>query len=183
MIQPISGAMLISDPFLKDPNFMRTVVFLCEHNAEGSFGFVLNRPFDQTLDHFLPDLTGHTIRVFYGGPVQTDTLHFLHRLPQYISGGVEVADGVFWGGNFDSVISLIMKGRMHPSDIRLFLGYSGWSSGQLDEEMKSKSWLTTMGKANLVFHKDSQEIWPDAIREMDNKYHPIVNYPIDPQLN
>lgn len=175
--------MLISDPFLKDPNFMRTVVFLCEHNKEGSFGFVLNRPFDQTLDHFLPDLAGHEIPVFYGGPVQTDTLHFLHRLPEYISGGQQVIDGIYWGGDFDSVISLIMKGRMNPADIRLFLGYSGWSGGQLDEEMDSKSWLTTMGKADLVFHQESQEIWPDAIREMDDKYHPIVNYPIDPQLN
>lgn len=183
MIEPTAGAILISDPFLKDPNFMRTVVFLCEHNAEGSFGFVLNRPFDQTLDHFLPDLSGQTIPVFYGGPVQTDTLHFLHRLPEFITGGQEVADGIFWGGDFNSVISLIMKGRMNPADIRLFLGYSGWSSGQLNEELGSKSWLTIMGKANLVFNTDSQKIWPDAIREMDDKYHPIINYPIDPQLN
>ena len=81
MIEPGSGILLISDPFLKDPNFMRTVVFLCEHEQQGSFGFVLNRKYENTIDELIPELEGHKISLFYGGPVQMDTIHFLHQYP------------------------------------------------------------------------------------------------------
>lgn len=183
MNEPASGILLVSDPFLKDPNFMRTVVFLCEHNNDGSFGFVLNRPFKQTLDEFVPDLKDHEIPVFYGGPVQTNTLHFLHQLPSIIPGGQEVAEGVFWGGDFEMVIQLIATGELNLSRIRFFIGYSGWSEGQLDEELAEKSWLMTPGHAKLIFNTDPGQVWSSAIHEMDDKFHPIVNYPIDPQLN
>lgn len=183
MIDPAAGALLISDPFLRDPNFMRTVVFLCEHSPEGSFGFVLNRPFEQTLDEFVPDLEGFMIPVFYGGPVQSDTLHFLHAMPGLIPGGLEVVTGVFWGGDFQKVVELINSGEIEKDKIRFFIGYSGWSEGQLEGEISDKSWLTTVGHPGLVFHPDAAEIWRDAIREMDDKYHPIMHYPIDPQLN
>jgi putative transcriptional regulator len=183
MIVPAPGALLVSDPFLKDPYFIRSVVFLCEHNPDGSFGFVLNRPFEQTLDEFIPDLKGYVIPVFYGGPVQSNTLHFLHDLPDIIPGGQQVAKGVYWGGDFEKVIELIRNGDLEIEKIRFFLGYSGWSSGQLDDEITEKSWLTSMGHAGLVFHPDAGEVWRDAIREMDDRFHPIMYYPIDPQLN
>ncbi|OYW19022.1 MAG: hypothetical protein B7Z54_04795, partial [Sphingobacteriales bacterium 12-47-4] len=76
MIDPGKGILLISDPFLQDPNFMRTVVLLCEHQEEGSFGFVLNRLHSTTMDQLIPDLDDHPIPVYYGGPVQLDTIHF-----------------------------------------------------------------------------------------------------------
>lgn len=182
MNEPVSGAMLISDPFLKDPNFMRTVVFLCEYNHDGAFGFVLNRPFEETLEEFLPELK-EPLPVYYGGPVQTDTLHFLHRVPQLIPGGQQVVTGVYWGGDFEKVIAGITSHSISPEDIRFYLGYSGWSAGQLEEEIEEKSWLLTMGKAPLVFHTDPGAIWPAAIKQLDDKYHPIMHYPIDPQLN
>ena len=84
MIEPAPGILLIADPFLKDPNFLRTVVFLCEHKEEGSFGFVLNRQYVNTLDELIPELEGFKIPVYYGGPVQPDTIHFLHEYPEEI---------------------------------------------------------------------------------------------------
>ena len=72
MIEPGPGILLIADPFLKDPNFLRTVVFICEHKEEGSFGFVLNRQYENTLDELIPELEGNKVPVFYGGPVQQD---------------------------------------------------------------------------------------------------------------
>src|SRR5215210_7426139 len=109
MIQPGPGILLIADPFLKDPNFLRTVVFLCEHKEEGSFGFVLNRKYDNTLDELIPELVGHTLPVYYGGPVQMDTIHFLHQYPDEIEGGQEVMKGVYWGGDFEMLTSLVIK--------------------------------------------------------------------------
>jgi len=109
MIDPGIGILLISDPFLKDPNFMRTVVFLCEHRENGSFGFVLNRKFENTIDELIPELDKFKIPVYYGGPVQPDTIHFLHQYPEEIPGGVEVMNGVYWGGDFERVVDMIKK--------------------------------------------------------------------------
>ena len=183
MIEPAPGIILISDPFLKDPNFMRTVVFLCDHRDEGSFGFVLNRPYKQTLDQLLPDLEGFAIPVYYGGPVQTDTLHFIHNLPQQIPDGQEITNGVFWGGDFEQVLLMIRNRTLDTSRIRFFLGYSGWSGGQLNEEMEEKSWLTAKGSNRLVFHPKPEVAWKDAVRLLGKEYEEIINYPIDPQLN
>jgi putative transcriptional regulator len=107
MIEPAPGILLIADPFLKDPNFLRTVVFLCEHKEEGSFGFVLNRQYENTQDELIPELEGHKLPVFYGGPVQIDSLHFLHQYPDLIPGGQEVIKGVYWGGDFDALANLV----------------------------------------------------------------------------
>lgn len=183
MIQADPGIMLISDPFLKDPNFMRTVVLLCEHNPDGSFGFVLNRPYKQRLEDFVPGLDGLSIPVYYGGPVQTDTLHFIHSLPELIPDGLNVADGVYWGGNFQQVVELIRSRSLDLSRIRFFLGYSGWSTGQLDDELNEKSWLTVAGNQRLVFYENAEEVWKEAVKQLDKTFHEIINYPIDPQLN
>ena len=183
MVEPAPGILLIADPFLKDPNFLRTVVFLCEHREEGSFGFVLNRQYQNTLDELIPELDGHKIPVFYGGPVQVDTIHFLHQYPEEIPGSQEVFKGVFWGGEFDTVVNLIKTGHIKPERIRFFVGYSGWSDGQLLDEMKEKTWLTVKATRKLVFHQKYEEIWKDSLKHLGGDYEIMVNFPIDPQLN
>lgn len=183
MIDPGPGILLIADPFLKDPNFLRTVVFLCEHNNDGSFGFVLNRQYENTLDELIPELEGHRIPVYYGGPVQLDSIHFLHRYPDEIPGGQEVINGVYWGGDFDAVIDLVKSPSFNPEKIRFFIGYSGWSEGQLNEELTEKSWLTVKADRRLIFHKEAAEIWKDSIKHLGGDYGIMANFPIDPQLN
>ena len=179
----INGTILIADPFLKDPNFMRTVIFLCDHEAAGSFGFVLNRKWKRVVSELVPDLADCNFPVHYGGPVQMETLHFLHRCPDVISGGVEITDGIFWGGNFEEVSVLIQSNWIKENQIRFFAGYSGWSEGQLEEELKEKSWLTTKGNKKLVFHNDENLVWQDAIKQIGGEYEQIIHYPIDPTLN
>jgi len=183
MTEPVPGLLLISDPFLKDPNFMRTVILLCEHQEEGSFGFVLNRPYDQPLGELISDLEGSAIPVYYGGPVQLDTVHFLHKRPDLIEGGFEVTDGIYWGGDFETVVSLIKEGKLKASDIRFYIGYSGWGEGQLENELKEKSWITSEATKQLVFHKQAGMIWKDALKHLGGEYAQMTNYPIDPQLN
>lgn len=183
MIEPAPGILLIADPFLKDPNFLRTVVFICEHKDEGSFGFVLNRPFENNLADLIPDAEGIDIPVFYGGPVQKDTIHFLHQYPTEIPGGMEVMDGVYWGGAFDKVVDLIRSGELDLSKIRFFIGYSGWGTGQLTDELREKSWLTVEAKTDLVFHQNSAEIWKDSLKHLGGDYEMLIHFPIDPQLN
>src|SRR6476469_119804 len=163
MVAPAPGVLLIADPFLKDPNFMRTVVFLTEFKEEGAIGFVLNRQYENTLDELLPEINGHKLPVYYGGPVQPNTIHFLHRYPTEIPGGVEVMKGVYWGGDFDSVIALINENKIDTSRIRFYIGYSGWSTGQLEGEITEKTWLTVEASRALIFHSQAEEIWRDAL--------------------
>lgn len=183
MIEPGPGILLIADPFLKDPNFLRTVVFLCEHKEEGSFGFVLNRQYENTLDELIPELEGHKIPVYYGGPVQLDTLHFLHQYPEEIPGGQEVLKGIYWGGDFDAVVGLLKKEAIDLDKIRFYIGYSGWGSGQLKDEMTEKTWLTVKANRKLIFHIDYRELWKESLKQLGGDYEMMVNFPIDPQLN
>lgn len=183
MVKPAPGVLLIADPFLKDPNFMRTVVFLTEHKDEGAIGFVLNRQYENTLDELLPEIEGHKFPVYYGGPVQMNTIHFLHRYPAEVPGGVEVMNGVWWGGDFDSLIQLINSGKIDPEKIRFYIGYSGWGTGQLQTEMQEKTWLTVEAVRSLIFHNRAEEIWKDSLKHLGGEYEMMINFPIDPQLN
>lgn len=177
------GIVLISDPFLKDPNFMRTVVLVCEHQYEGSIGFVLNKPHQVTIGELVSNLENHTFPVYYGGPVQLNTVHFLHKRPDLIKDGVEIFEGVYWGGDFDEVTYLIEHKILIEDDIRFFIGYSGWSEGQLVEELNTKSWISTNAEEQFVFTKDPTTIWKDALKKLGGEYAQMINYPIDPQLN
>lgn len=177
------GMLLIADPFLKDPNFMRTVVFLCEHQEEGSFGFVLNRSYDYTLNELVSGLEDLKIPVFYGGPVQIDTIHFLHQYPDLIPGGYEITDGIYWGGDFETAINLIRNKEIDLHRIRFYIGYSGWGSGQLSDELKEKTWLTVQANRKIIFHRETDEIWKDSLRLLGGEYEMMINFPIDPQLN
>jgi putative transcriptional regulator len=183
MVQISAGKILIADPFLKDPNFKRSVVIVCEHQDSGSFGFVLNKLYEQVLGDLIADLEGSTFPVYYGGPVQLDTIHFLHRCPELISGGFEISEGIFWGGDFEEVADLIKADRLRETDIRFFIGYSGWGEGQLEEEMKLKSWITSKATPPLIFPTNANNIWKDALKELGGEYELMTNYPIDPQLN
>ncbi len=183
MVNLAPGVLLIADPFLKDPNFMRTVVLVTEYKEDGAVGFVLNRQYENTLDELLPEVEGHQLPVYYGGPVQMNTIHFLHAYGDEIPGGVEVSSGVYWGGDFEAVVSLINSGQIDRDKIRFFIGYSGWSTGQLEEEIEEKTWLKAEATHELVFHSQAQEIWKDSLKHLGGEYEMMINFPIDPQLN
>ncbi len=181
ILQP--GTILIADPFLKDPNFLRTIIFLCEHKAEGSFGFVLNRKLNYVIGDLINGLDGCDFPVYYGGPVQQNTIHFLHRCPGLITGGEKVTNVIFWGGEFNELVALLQKGKLSTKDVRLFLGYSGWAEGQLNDEMNEKTWITTFSTIELVFDSDANSTWKNALKQLGGEYEQLIHYPIDPQLN
>jgi putative transcriptional regulator len=177
------GLLLISDPFLKDPNFMRTVILLCEHQPEGSMGFVLNKKIDQDLSDLIDNAAGIHFPIYQGGPVQTNTLHFIHRQPDLIAGGIEILDGVFWGGDFEEALKGLQENKITENDIRFFLGYSGWGSNQLATELAEKSWITRAATVPLIFEDTNHQLWKKSLAELGGEYAQMTNYPIDPQLN
>ena len=182
MISPSKGTLLIANPFLKDPNFSRTVIFICENQTEGAFGFVLNKQFSKNLNELLPELETYHSTVYTGGPVQTDSLHFLHEYPDLL-GGEEVFGGVYWGGNFESLLIHLKNDDISNNKIRFFIGYSGWSEGQLDDEIKEGSWLTVEATRKLIFETRPEDIWKESLNHLGGDYKMLANYPTDPQLN
>lgn len=184
IIAPERGDLLISEPYLPDPNFERTVILLCEHDENGSFGFVLNKQADASLPDLIEEVEGFDTDVFVGGPVQQNTLHFLHKKDQHLNGDREIAGGVFWGIDFEGLLSAINLNQVNREDIKFFVGYSGWSPGQLMDEMKAKSWIVyKKATPEMVFNSNPEVLWREVLQNMGGKYRVISNYPVDPRLN
>lgn len=181
--EPQKGRLLISEPFLPDPNFERTVILICEHNEEGSFGFVLNKPSLLRMSDVLQESGSYSETLYVGGPVQQDTLHFIHRSPQ-LEGGIEIADGIYWGGNFEAVAIMLQQDINISEEFRFFLGYSGWGAGQLKSELEQNSWIVSdKVTPQQIFDTEPEVLWKEVLKNMGGKYKMFSNYPIDPRLN
>lgn len=178
------GSVLISEPFLGDPNFERSVVLICEHETtQGTFGLILNQTSNLLLADVLEENIYPDIPLLVGGPVQHNTLHYLHRRPDLIDGGVEIMEGVTWGGNFTQVKELLNNGVLSPNDIRCFIGYSGWEIDQLVSELKKDSWIISETTADVIFDTPAEKFWRNLLKDMGGDFKVMSNYPIDPRLN
>ena len=181
---PAQGRFLIARPFLQDPNFWRSVVLLTEHNEEGTVGFVLNRPIEYGLNDLIEDFPTFNAPVFLGGPVGTDSLHYLHQVPDLEgSENREIAPGVYWGSSFEALRAGILAGMLTPENVRLFVGYSGWGPHQLEGELKMKSWYVSGSNNAFTFSDTPQDLWREVLRSMGERYRLISHYPEDPSMN
>ena len=177
------GVLLVAEPALLDPNFRRAVVLLCDHNDEGSFGLILNRTTELHLSEVLAEPVGLEHELYFGGPVQTDTLHYLHPYAHTIEEAVPVLDGVSWGGPFDEVVEGIRTGAFDADAFRFFVGYAGWGEDQLQDEVDGEGWVVLPGSAADVFEHDPGTLWRDLLRTLGGEYALLSNYPDDPQMN
>jgi len=181
---PISeNILLIADPFLKDKNFIRSVIYLCSHDIEGSIGFTLNKKTDFKLNQLISELDSFAIPIYAGGPVGLDTIHFLHQLPELIPDSQHLAANIYWGGDFETLKDLIRNDLIDFRKIKFFIGYSGWSKGQLENEIEEKSWLSSPANEAIIFETPEKEVWKESIKLLGPQFEPLINYPIDPQLN
>lgn len=182
-LEPGKGRLLISEPFLPDPNFERTIVLLCEHNNDGSFGFILNKPSEVKLGDVMQELKAYDVPLYVGGPVQQDTLHFIHTDAD-LEDSTPIVDGVYWGGNFESLLIKLETYQTKISEVKFFLGYSGWGTGQLNEELKADSWIVSDKlNAELLFDTNPGAMWQTVLKNMGGRFSMYSNYPVDPSLN
>lgn len=181
--EPERGNVLLSEPFLDDPYFKRTVVLICEHNEEGSFGFVLNNYVDFELDEIIDELPDIKTKVSIGGPVKNSNLYYIHTLGNEIANSIEIMDGVYMGGDFEILKEKLKNGEVSTEQIRFFVGYSGWSPNQLASELKMNSWFVTSVPANTVMRTDINDLWRTILKSMGKKYSVIANLPEDPSEN
>ncbi|MDB5263832.1 MAG: hypothetical protein JWQ14_3115 [Adhaeribacter sp.] len=178
-----SGSILISEPFMGDPNFERTVVLICRHDEEGSFGLVLNRKSNLKLSDVLDIEQYNTdMELNIGGPMQYNTLHYLHQV-EALEESISLGNSVYWGGDYEKLKVLLATGAIAPDDIQFFLGYSGWSPGQLEEEIENNVWIVNNKATDNLFNLNQDTLWREILKQMGGKYKVLANYPIDPSLN
>ena len=183
------GTLLAAWPDLMDPNFMHSVVLVCNHQAEGAFGLVVNRPMGITADKLLPDhpLMGRLrLPVHLGGPVDHSTMHLVHTLPDRIPGGVPICGDLTLGGDLDALGKLV-EDRPAPDgllgNVRLFLGYSGWAAGQLESELSVGSWVPAPFSLDAVFAQDPRPVWRAVVRSVRSELPWLEDLPPDVSWN
>ncbi|MFD1614065.1 YqgE/AlgH family protein [Gelatiniphilus marinus] len=182
--KPKKGDLLIAEPaIIGDVSFNRSIVLLADHSQEGSIGFILNKPLEYTISDLIPGI-GVNFKVYNGGPVEQDNLYFIHKVPDLIPDSIEISLGIYWGGDFSKVAELIANHSIKESDIRFFLGYSGWGINQLDDELKAHSWVVTSNvyKAHII-EKDYHSFWKEKMLEFGGEYSIWSNAPENPSYN
>jgi len=183
-LNPEKGYLLIAEPsILGDVSFNRSVILLADYTPEGSVGFILNKPLDYTIKDLIPEIKA-SFRIYNGGPVEQDNLYFIHRVPDLIPNSIEISYGIYWGGDFSSVKELIEENKIEEDDIRFFLGYSGWDTDQLTNELISNSWILTKNiyKASII-EKTDASFWKEKMLEFGGEYSIWSNAPEDPTYN
>lgn len=180
---PEKGRILISEPFLPDTFFNRSIVYLTDHNPKGSVGFILNKKLEIKLCDAVTGFEGWDEYLNMGGPVSPDTLHYLHDLGHIVPGSIKVEGNIYWGGDIDSIRNLIRTGSVKPGQIRFFLGYSGWSAGQLEKELKENSWVTAKVVPEAIMQSRESDSWKMVLRSLKNKYRVWADFPESPDMN
>lgn len=176
------GKLLISAPFLNDI-FKRSVILLTEHNNEGSVGFIINKPTEHKINELIEDFPEFNAQVYTGGPVQQNSLNFIHKSSDILEGGFEIGEGIYWGGNFEMLKILAANGNLNPDDIKFFIGYSGWGANQLNEELKINSWYLNTPTSGNIFNDESSTLWSRVLKSMGKEYSIISTFPEDPSVN
>jgi putative transcriptional regulator len=177
------GSILISEPFLGDNNFRRSVILICDHNDQGTFGYILNKPTAVQISSVMEGLNNFEANLYIGGPVSQNSVHFIHRSGVRMQGDIEITKNVFWGADFEELKLKLLSGEIAPEDVRFFVGYSGWGEGQLENELLNNSWIIGSASSDEIFETEPEKFWRAILKNMGGKYKMFANYPIDPRLN
>ena len=182
---PAQGSILISEPFLQDAYFQRSVVLLVEHNTQGSMGFVLNKKTDLIVNTFFPELEEYPeIPIYLGGPVSANRLFFIHSLGDLIvPDSVKIKDRLYFDGDFEALKRYMQNGHSIEGKVKFFLGYSGWTEGQLGNEINKNSWVVSHAAKENVLLADGESFWKNSLEQLGINYEAWTKYPKDPYLN
>ena len=187
-LEPQKGRLLITEPFMVNEYFHRSVILLCEHNEDGSFGFVLNNYTDIRLSQFenMTEIEPYDqeFRISIGGPVSSKNLYYIHTLGDKLPNSIHVTQNIYAGGDFDTLKTLMADGKVSPDEVRFFLGYSGWVEKQLNGELKQNSWLVSeIDHQDDIMDVNYDNIWKDYMERQGGKYKVFANFPKDPAMN
>ena len=178
-VLPSRGKILISEPFLRDATFGRSVILL----VEGSMGLVINKQLPLFLNDIIMEFKYlDEIPLYKGGPIATDTLFYLHTLSD-IPGSISISKGLYLNGDFDEIKKYILQGNKISECIRFFLGYSGWDSEQLSNEIRENTWLVSEEEKSYLMKNNIKDMWRTALEKLGSKYETWSRFPQVPTLN
>lgn len=175
-LKPKSGRIIFSEPLSHDYFFGRSVVLLAEHNESGTVGFIINKESEIKIGKIITGMEKYNIPVYIGGPVATNTLHFIH-IDRRINNSLEIGDNLYWGGDLKDALSLIESGKLYPGGIKFFIGYSGWSPDQLNQEISKDYWVVSTLPATEIFSAETKKVWKNAVLSSGEKYSYWLNVP------
>ena len=182
-VLPSRGKILISEPFLRDATFGRSVVLLIDHTEEGSMGLIINKQLPIFVNDIIKEFKYiENIPLYKGGPIATDTLFYLHTLAD-IPGAIPISKGQYLNGDFDEIKKYILQGNKVDRYIRFFLGYSGWESEQLSTELKENTWLVSKEENAYLMNGDTKDMWKQALEKLGSKYETWSRFPQVPTFN
>lgn len=177
------GKILIADPFLLGPVFERSVVFLADHSDVGAMGFILNQPTDFEVEQAVPELLGCEHQMYYGGPVDETLLFYVHTLGDQLPNSVEIGNGLYWGGDFETLQTLNNDGVLNQENIKFFIGYSGWEAEQLENEFQKNTWIVGDFENDYVFKKQDKTLWNKAIEKSGDDNSFLGKFAHSPSMN
>lgn len=176
------GDLLVAELALTgDLSFSRSLVYMVEHNDEGSVGFILNKLTDFKLADLLPEISGD-YKVYKGGPVDQDNLYYVHKIPDLLPGCIHIKEDIYWGGDFNLLMEGLINESIPADKIKFFLGYSGWAPEQLNDEIESESWIIYKNHLNIFDIKDAS-MWREKLIELGGDYLIWANSPENPSYN
>ncbi len=178
--EPQPGLFLIADPFLADPGFSKSIIFLVSHDHSGSVGFILNQPGVLKVGHVIDGFPEEKT-VMHGGPVALDQVFFIHTCPR-VTGSYHIRENLHWAGAPDALRSAVDYGLLSMNEILFFNGYSGWGPGQLVQELEDKSWILANLDTKCLFDKP-EGLWKNSLRALGGHYAWLSEAPEHPQLN
>lgn len=181
-LSPQKGRVLIAEPFLPGDYFSRSAVLLVQCSEEGDVGFILNKPTDLRIKDLFNDFPDKDFNAFLGGPVSVDKLFFLHTLGDKVPDSLQVNDRLYWSGDFDYLTSLLKAGLVEEEEVRFFLGYSGWSAGQLAAEIADHSWVVVEPSVESILESD-ENFWMESVKSIGGNALLWQNFPENPEFN
>ena len=179
----LQGKLLVALPLMNDGDFKRSVLLLAEHNQMGSLAFMLNKPMHLNLKDVVANATNLTLPIYYGGPVAENQLFYVHTLGNQITDSIPIQHNCYWSGNFRQIINGLKNKSILPTQVRFFIGYSGWGAAQLDKELNQKAWgvLDTTDTELLTSHPNT--LWAQQVSRLGANYKVFANVAQEPSLN
>ena len=181
-LSPQKGRVLIAEPFLPGDYFSRSTVLLVQCSADGDVGFILNKPTDLRIKDLFKGFPDMDFNAFLGGPVSVDKLFFLHTLGDKVPDSLQINDRLYWSGDFDYLTSLLKAGLVEEDEVRFFLGYSGWSAGQLEAEIADHSWVVVEPSVESILESD-ENFWTESLKSIGGNATLWQNFPENPEFN
>ena len=181
---PKPGELLLSEPTMNDFYFGRSAVLLIDHSeGEGSFGIIMNKPLNVRLNKIVDVFQDFDAPVYLGGPVASQQIFFMHTLGELVPDTCEIMKGLYWGGNTDTLNTLISTGIANHDNVRFFLGYSGWDTGQLGNELERNAWVVCKADAKSLFSIPADKMWEQFVTRMGKEYEIWKRFPKNPEDN